>query len=150
MSSLHTNNAPETVTRLINIGIEPYMITSSINLIVAQRLIRKICEKCKIEATPTDLQTNVLKNYGFNIKDHHVAQGEGCEACNNTGYKGRIAIYEVMPLWDEIKELILKGKSAFEIRTKTEEKGLTSLQMQGFNKVITGVTSLNEWMRVLA
>jgi type IV pilus assembly protein PilB len=150
LSTLHTNNAPETITRLINIGIEPYMITSSINLIVAQRLIRKICEKCKIEATPTDLQTNVLKNYGFNIKDHHVAQGEGCEACNNTGYKGRIAIYEVMPLWDEIKELILKGKSAFEIRTKAEEKGLTSLQMQGFNKVITGVTSLNEWMRVLA
>ena len=150
LSTLHTNNAPETITRLINIGIEPYMMTSSINLIVAQRLIRKICEKCKIEATPTDLQTNVLRNYGFNINDHHVAQGEGCEECSNTGYKGRIAIYEVMPLWDEIKELILKGKSAFEIRTKAEEKGLTSLQMQGFNKVITGVTSLNEWMRVLA
>ncbi|MBN2439416.1 MAG: Flp pilus assembly complex ATPase component TadA [Deltaproteobacteria bacterium] len=150
LSTLHTNNAPETITRLINIGIEPYMITSSVNLIVAQRLIRKICEKCKIEVTPTDLQTNVLRNYGFNIKDHHFAQGEGCEECNNTGYKGRIAIYEVMPLWDEIKELILKGNSAFEIRTRAEEKGLTSLQMQGFNKVITGVTSLNEWIRVLA
>lgn len=150
LSTLHTNNAPETITRLINIGIEPYMITSSINLIVAQRLIRKICNKCKIGAIPTSLQTNVLRNYGFNINDHHVAQGEGCEECSNTGYKGRIAIYEVMPLWDEIKELIIKGKSAFEIRTKAEEQGLTSLQMQGFNKVITGITSLNEWMRVLA
>lgn len=150
LSTLHTNNAIETITRLINIGIEPYMITSSINLIVAQRLIRKICEKCKIEAVPTDLQTNVFRNYGFNISGHHVAQGEGCEECNNTGYKGRIAIYEVMPLWDEIKELIMKGKSTLEIRAKAEEKGLTSLQMQGFNKVITGVTSLNEWMRVLA
>ncbi|MCX5856176.1 MAG: ATPase, T2SS/T4P/T4SS family, partial [Deltaproteobacteria bacterium] len=150
LSTLHTNNAPETITRLINIGIEPYMITSSINLIVAQRLIRKICEKCKIEAVPTDLQANALRNYGFNINDHHAAQGEGCEECSNTGYKGRIAIYEVMPLWDELKELIIKGKSAFEIRTKAEEQGLTSLQAQGFNKVITGITSLNEWMRVLA
>jgi type IV pilus assembly protein PilB len=150
LSTLHTNSATETITRLINIGIEPYMITSSINLIVAQRLIRKICEKCKIEAVPTDLQTNVLRNYGFNISGHPVAQGEGCGECSNTGYKGRIAIYEVMPLWDEIKELIMKGKSTLEIRAKAEEKGLTSLQMQGFNKVITGVTSLNEWMRVLA
>ena len=150
LSTLHTNSAPETITRLINIGIEPYMITSSINLIVAQRLIRKICEKCKIEAIPTDLQANVFRNYGFNINDHHVAQGEGCEECSNTGYKGRIAIYEVMPLWDELKELIIKGKSAFEIRTKAEEQGLTSLQAQGFNKVITGITSPNEWMRVLA
>ena len=150
LSTLHTNDAPETITRLIDIGIEPYMITSSINLIVAQRLIRKICEKCRIEDIPTDLQANVFRNYGFNINDHHVARGEGCEECSNTGYKGRIAIYEVMPLWDEIKELIIKGKSAFEIRTKAEEHGLTSLQVQGFNKVITGITSLNEWMRVLA
>jgi type IV pilus assembly protein PilB len=150
LSTLHTNNAPETITRLINIGIEPYMITSSINLIVAQRLIRTVCEKCKIEDVPTDLQTNVLRSYGFNINGHHVARGEGCEECSNTGYKGRTAIYEVMPLWDDIKELIVTGKSVLEIRAKAEEKGLTSLQMQGFNKVIGGVTSLNEWMRVLA
>jgi len=150
LSTLHTNNAPETITRLINIGIEPYIITSAINLIVAQRLIRKICENCKTEAIPTDLQANVLMSYGFNINDHHVAQGEGCEECSNTGYKGRIAIYEVMPLWDEIKELIMAGKSAFEIRAKTEELGIISLQAQGFDKVTTGITSLNEWMRVLA
>jgi type IV pilus assembly protein PilB len=150
LSTLHTNNAPETITRLIDIGIEPYIITSSINLIVAQRLIRKICENCKVEDVPTELQANVFRNYGFNINDHRVARGEGCEECSNTGYKGRIAIYEVMPLWDEIKELIINGKSASEIRTKAEEQGLTSLQVQGFNKVITGITSLNEWMRVLA
>ncbi|MBP1718861.1 MAG: ral secretory pathway protein E/type pilus assembly ATPase PilB, partial [Deltaproteobacteria bacterium] len=150
LSTLHTNNAPETITRLINIGIEPYIITSSINIIVAQRLIRKICEKCKIETIPTDLQTNILRNYGFNIKDHRVAQGEGCEECSNTGYKGRMAIYEMMPLWDEIRELIMKGNSALEIRAKAEEKGFTSLQVQGFNQVITGITSVNEWMRVLA
>jgi type IV pilus assembly protein PilB len=150
LSTLHTNSAPETITRLINIGIEPYMIASSINLIVAQRLIRKICKKCKIEAIPTDLQANVFRNYGFNINGHHVAQGEGCEECSNTGYKGRIAIYEVMPMWDEIKELIIKGKSTFEIRERSEEQGFVSLQAQGFNKVTSGITSLNEWMRVLA
>jgi len=150
LSTLHTNNAPETITRLINIGIEPYMITSSIDLLVAQRLIRKICDKCKIEAVPTDLQINVLRSHGFHINDHHFVRGEGCEECSNTGYKGRMAIYEVMPLWDEIKELIIQRKSTLEIRTKAEEKGLTSLQMQGFNQVITGITSLNEWVRVLA
>jgi len=150
LSTLHTNNAPETITRLINIGIEPYIITSAINLIVAQRLIRKICDNCKTEAVPTDLQANVLMNYGFNINEHHFSQGEGCEECSNTGYKGRIAIYEVMPLWDEIKELIINGKSAFEIKAKAEELGIISLHAQGFNKVTTGITSLNEWMRVLA
>ena len=150
LSTLHTNSAPETITRLINIGIEPYIIISSVNLIVAQRLIRKICEKCKIETIPTDLQSNVLRNYGFNINDHHVAQGEGCEECGNTGYKGRIALYEIMPMRDEIKDLIMKRKSTFEIREKLEEQGFISLQAQGFNKVTTGITSLNEWMRVLA
>jgi len=150
LSTLHTNSAPETITRLINIGIEPYIIISSLNLIVAQRLIRKICEKCKTEVTPTDLQSNVFRNYGFNINDHHVAQGEGCEECSYTGYKGRIALYEVMPMWDEIKDLIIKGKSTFDIREKLEEQGFISLQAQGFNKVTTGITSLNEWMRVLA
>jgi type IV pilus assembly protein PilB len=150
LSTLHTNSATETITRLINIGIEPYMITSSINLIVAQRLIRKVCERCKIEAVPSDLQKNVLRNYGFHVNDHRFVQGEGCEECSNTGYKGRIAIYEVLPLWDEIKELIMRQKSASEIRVKAEEKGLSSLQIQGFNQVISGITSLNEWMRVLA
>jgi type IV pilus assembly protein PilB len=150
LSTLHTNSATETITRLMNIGIEPYIITSSINLIVAQRLIRTICTNCRIEVEPSELQVNSLKSYGFHIRDQDVFQGEGCEECSNTGYKGRIAIYEVMPLWDEIKEYILKGKSAHEIGAKAEARGLTSLQMQGFNKVLTGVTSLNEWMRVLA
>lgn len=150
LSTLHTNSAPETITRLINIGIEPYMINSSINLIIAQRLIRKICEKCKTEVVPTDLQKSVLRNHGLNVKDHHFFQGEGCRECSNTGYKGRIAIYEVMPLWDEIKELIIEGKTALDIKTKAEQKGLTSLETQGFNQVLNGHTSLDEWMRVLA
>ncbi|MFC1815567.1 GspE/PulE family protein [Thermodesulfobacteriota bacterium] len=150
MSTLHTNDAPETITRLLNIGLEPYLITSSINLIVAQRLLRKICEKCKVKATPNDLQASVIKNHGLHIDGYQFYQGEGCEECNNTGYKGRVAVYEVMPLWDEIQELILKGKSTMEIRKKAEELGLSSLQAQGFNKVAAGITSLDEWMRVLS
>ena len=150
LSTLHTNNAPETITRLLNMGVEPYIITSSINLIVAQRLLRKSCEHCKTPATATDLQASVLEANGLVMNGYQFFQGEGCEACSETGYKGRVAVYEVMPLWDELQELIIKGKSTAEIKAKAEDLGLTSLQAQGFNKVATGVTTLSEWMRVLA
>lgn len=150
LSTLHTNNAAETITRLLNMGVEPYIITSSINLIVAQRLLRKVCKHCKTQATATDLQASVLEANGLVMNSYQFFQGEGCEACSDTGYEGRIAIYEVMPLWDEVQELIIKGKSTVEIKAKAEELGLTSLQAQGFNKVATGVTTLSEWMRVLA
>jgi type IV pilus assembly protein PilB len=150
LSTLHTNNAPETITRLLNIGIEPYMITSSVILIVAQRLIRKICEKCRVEVIPTEIQANIFKGYGFNIDGQQYFRGEGCKACGNTGYKGRIAIYEVLPMWAEVQEAIQQGRPAREITAKAEEHGFTSLQTQGFNKVAEGITTLNEWMRVLA
>jgi type IV pilus assembly protein PilB len=150
LSTLHTNSAPETIARLLNIGIEPYMIASSVNLIVAQRLARKNCEKCKVEAIPTDLQMNVFKNYGLSVDGRHFSRGEGCEECGNTGYKGRLAIYEVMPLGEDLQEMIIKGGSALEIRAKSEEFGFSSLQAQGFNHVIRGVISPTEWMRVLA
>ena len=126
------------------------MITSSVNLIVAQRLLRKICKKCKVKTTPNDLQASVIENNGLHINGYQFYHGEGCEACNNTGYKGRVAVYEVMPLWGEIQELILNGKSTMEIRKTAEKLGLSSLQAQGFNKVAGGITSLDEWMRVLS
>jgi type IV pilus assembly protein PilB len=150
LSTLHTNNAPETITRLLNIGIEPYMITSSINLIIAQRLIRKICDKCKIDVIPTEMQANIFRSYGLNFDGHRYFRGEGCEECGNTGYKGRMAVYEVLPLWDDVQEAIQQGSPAREIRAKAEGHGFTSLQAQGFNKVAEGITSINEWMRVLA
>jgi type IV pilus assembly protein PilB len=150
LSTLHTNNAPETIIRLLNIGIEPHIITSSVNLIVAQRLIRKICKKCKVEVVPTEIQINIFRSNGFNIDGRQYCRGEGCEECGNTGYKGRIAVYEVMPLGDEVQEAILRGNSAGEIRAKAEKHGFVSLQTQGFGKVAAGITSLNEWMRVLA
>jgi type IV pilus assembly protein PilB len=150
LSTLHTNSAPETITRLLDMGIEPYLIASSINIIVAQRLMRKICPNCKMETSPNDLQLDLLKDHGFDISSHELFRGEGCEECNNTGYKGRIAIYEVMPLWEEIQELIFKGKSSSKIRDKAKTLGLVTLQEQAFNKVTEGITSIDEWMRVVA
>lgn len=149
LSTLHTNSAPETVTRLLDIGIEPYLITSSINIIIAQRLMRKVCEQCKAETSPTELQKRVLKNYGFILSSQRFYKAEGCEECNNTGYKGRIAIYEVMPMWEELQELILKGTSSFEMAKKAQELGLVTLKEQGFQKAAEGITDLDEWMRTV-
>jgi len=149
LSTLHTNSAPETVTRLLDIGIEPYLITSSLNLIIAQRLMRKLCERCKVETSPTDLQKRVLETYGFTLSSQRFYKAEGCEECNNTGYKGRVAIYEVMPMWEEIQELILKGSSSLEMSSKAQELGLVTLQEQGFRKAAEGITDLDEWMRTV-
>jgi type IV pilus assembly protein PilB len=150
LSTLHTNSAPETITRLLDMGIQPYLITSSVNLVLAQRLMRKLCLRCKAETSPTDLQLNLLESHDLDVSGHQLFMGEGCEECNNTGYNGRIAIYEAMPMLDKIQELILKGKSARAIKDKTEELGLVSLQDQGLSKVIKGITTLDEWMRVVA
>lgn len=149
LSTLHTNSAPETVTRLLDIGIEPYLITSSLNLIIAQRLMRKVCEQCKAETSPTDLQKRVLENYGFTFSSQRFYKAEGCEECNNTGYKGRVAIYEVMPMWEELQELILKGTSSIEMAKRAQELGLVTLQEQGFQKAAEGITDLDEWMRTV-
>jgi len=150
LSTLHTNSAPETITRLLDMGIEPYLLTSSLNLVVAQRLMRKLCPNCKVETSPTDLQLRAIASHRLDISGHQLFKGEGCEQCNDTGYKGRVAVYEVMPLWQEIQELVLQGKSSAAIKQKAEDLGLVSLPEQGFNKVIEGVTSLDEWMRAVA
>ncbi len=149
LSTLHTNSAPETVTRLLDIGIEPYLITSSLNLIIAQRLMRKVCEQCKAETSPTDLQRKALENSGFTLSSQRFYKAEGCEECNNTGYKGRIAIYEVMPMWEELQELILKGASSLEMEKKAQELGLVTLKELGFQKAAEGITDLDEWMRTV-
>ncbi len=148
LSTLHTNDAPSTVTRLLNMGIEPFLVSSSVVLILAQRLARKICPNCKVEEkVPKD---GLLK-VGFSeeeIKDLKVFKGKGCPSCNNSGYKGRVALYEVLPIKEEIKELILEGASAQEIKRVAIRLGMKTLRRSGLNKAKEGVTSIEEVLRV--
>jgi len=148
LSTLHTNDAPSTITRLLNMGIEPFLVSSSVILMLAQRLARKICTQCKIEEK---LSESALLKLGFaedEIKDVKIFKGKGCTECNNSGYKGRVALYEVMPVKDEIKELILEGASAQELKKLAIRLGMKTLRRSGLNKVKAGITSIEEVLRV--
>lgn len=148
LSTLHTNDAPSTVSRLLNMGIEPFLVSSSVILILAQRLARKICSQCKEEVK---LSPHALIKVGFSEEEANSIRcyrGKGCSACNNTGYKGRIALYEVMPISDEIRELILEGASANEIKKTAIRLGMKTLRMSGLTKVKEGITSIEEVLRV--
>jgi type IV pilus assembly protein PilB len=147
LSTLHTNDAPSTVSRLLNMGIEPFLVTASCNLILAQRLARKICVECKVE---TEIDPQVLRDVGFTeeqIASGPMRRGTGCRACGDTGYKGRIALYEVMPMTDKIKEMVLQGCSAAEIKQQMIQDGVLSLRMAAINKCLDGVTTVDEVLR---
>jgi type IV pilus assembly protein PilB len=150
LSTLHTNDAPSTVNRLLNMGVEPFLVTASVNLILAQRLARKVCPDCKTEVeTPLD----ALLDAGFTPEDAQGVtcyRGAGCRTCSNTGYKGRIALYEVMPLGDEMKELVLTGASTTELKREAMRLGMKTLRGSGLNKIKEGVTTLEEVLRVSA
>jgi type IV pilus assembly protein PilB len=148
LSTLHTNDAPGTIARLINMGIEPIMVSSSVILIVAQRLARKICENCKEEE---HLSETTLIKAGFSpdiVKDIKCYMGKGCPECNNTGYKGRLAVYEIMPIKDELKEMILQGAPAAEIKKEAVRLGMSTLRQSGLKKVMSGITTVEEILRV--
>jgi type IV pilus assembly protein PilB len=144
LSTLHTNDAPSTINRLLNMGVEPFLVSSSVICIMAQRLVRKTCQKCKkIEKIP--VQTFI--DAGFTAEEAATVasyKGEGCEVCNRTGYKGRVALYEVLPVKDEIKELILQGASVMDIKKLAVSLGMKTLRRSGLLKVKTGLTSLEE------
>ncbi|HEV8589381.1 MAG TPA: type IV-A pilus assembly ATPase PilB [Pyrinomonadaceae bacterium] len=147
LSTLHTNDAPSTISRLMNMGIEPFLVATSVNLIQAQRLIRRICKDCKKEH-PTPLEA--LVEIGFSAEETKTLKtfkGRGCPSCNDTGYKGRIGLYEVMEITDEIRELILIGASALELRKKSIEDGMISLRESGLQKIRNGVTTIEEVLR---
>jgi type IV pilus assembly protein PilB len=147
LSSVHTNDAPSTISRLLNMGIEPFLVATSVHLICAQRLIRKICPDCKIELK-TPLQA--LVSAGFSQEEARQIEtykGEGCKTCNGTGYKGRIGMYEVMEIGEAIQELILMGASAREIRHKAVEEGMLTLRQSGLAKIKAGATTLDEVLR---
>ena len=147
LSTLHTNDAPSTISRLMNMGIEPFLVATSVNLIQAQRLIRRVCKDCKREhPTPPE----ALMEVGFTAEDAKslkTFKGKGCSTCNNTGYKGRIGLYEVMEVNDEIRELILIGASSLELRKKAIEDGMITLRESGLQKVRDGLTTLEEVVR---
>jgi type IV pilus assembly protein PilB len=150
LSTLHTNDAPSTITRMLNMGIEPFLVTASVNLVVAQRLARKICGDCKKEE-PSNVQAlldvGVKKDVAQNLK---VYKGAGCKNCSSTGYKGRVALYEVMPFLDPLKELVLQGASAAELKAEAIKNGVITLRAAGIKKLIEGVTTIEEVARVTA
>ncbi|PYR90326.1 MAG: type IV-A pilus assembly ATPase PilB [Acidobacteria bacterium] len=147
LSTLHTNDAPSTISRLMNMGIEPFLVASSVNLICAQRLVRRVCAACK-QDQPHAAQA--LVDAGFTPDEAQKVipkKGAGCERCNNTGYKGRVGLYEVMEITDELRELILVGASALELRRKAVEEGMITLRRSGLHKVMDGVTTIEEVAR---
>jgi type IV pilus assembly protein PilB len=144
LSTLHTNDAPGTVSRLLNMGIEPFLVTASLNAIIAQRLCRRLCNECK---KPLEVEDQALLDAGFQPEEIGTFQAfapGGCKACNERGYKGRVAVYEVMPLWDGLKELIIQGASAAELKQEAIRLGFRTLRMSALSKVKGGVTTLSE------
>jgi len=147
LSTLHTNDAPSTINRLMNMGIEPFLVASSLNLVCAQRLVRRICKNC---TEPDPMPPPALMQAGYSAEDAKKVvpnRGKGCEKCNNTGYKGRVGLYEVMEITEEIRELVLVGASALELRRKAVEEGMLTLRASGLRKVKDGVTTIEEIVR---
>jgi type IV pilus assembly protein PilB len=147
LSTLHTNDAPSTISRLMNMGIEPFLVATSVNLIAAQRLVRRVCAQCK---EPMQITPQALVDAGYTPEESKattIYHGRGCGTCNNTGYKGRVALYEVMEVTDDLKELILVGASALELKKKALETGMITLRKSGLIKVAAGMTTLEEVVR---
>ena len=147
LSTLHTNDAPSSINRLMNMGIEPFLVSSSVLLIVAQRLIRKICKECKEEYK---VPMEALVDIGFSEEDARnvtIYKGRGCPLCGNTGYKGRVGLFEVLDVTDGVRELILVGASTLEIRRKAVEEGMMTLRASGLEKLRQGITTIEEVLR---
>jgi type IV pilus assembly protein PilB len=147
LSTLHTNDAPSSINRLMNMGIEPFLVATSVHLIVAQRLVRRVCTFCK---EPIEVPAAALVDAGFGEHEARTLKlfkGRGCERCSNTGYKGRVGLYEVMEIDDEVRELILSGASAFELRQKAIQQGMLTLRSSGLQKIRDGMTTIEEVLR---
>ncbi|HKF44877.1 MAG TPA: type IV-A pilus assembly ATPase PilB [Thermoanaerobaculia bacterium] len=147
LSTLHTNDAPSTISRLMNMGIEPFLVATSVNAICSQRLVRRVCANCTEEVeTPPQMLIQV----GFapdEVKALKIKRGRGCDRCGNSGYKGRIGLYEVLQFSDEIREMVLSGSTSIELKRKAIEEGMVSLRQSGLQKIRQGVTTLEEVLR---
>jgi type IV pilus assembly protein PilB len=147
LSTLHTNDAPSTINRLMNMGIEPFLVATAVNAICAQRLVRRICANC---AEPVEANPQTLISVGFSpeeAKNITIRRGRGCERCNQTGYKGRVALCEVLYFSDEIRDLVISGATTVELKRKAMEEGMISMRQSGLQKIRDGVTTLEEVLR---
>ena len=151
LSTLHTNDAPSTINRMLNMGVEPFLVTASVNMIVAQRLARRVCKDCTVP--DPEIAEQALVDAGMGVKEAKECtpkKGGGCKTCGDTGYKGRVALYEVMVLTDPIKDLVLQGASTSELKAEAIRLGMATLRRSGLNKVNEGQTTLEEVLRVTA
>lgn len=146
LSTLHTNDAPSSITRLINIGVEPYLISAAINAVLAQRLVRKICQHCKTQVEPSPDMHDFLTLQGFS--DGKIWKGAGCDKCRKTGYAGRLGIYELMVMDDQLRDMVTRNPDVTQLRKYCRERGLVTLREDGFDKARQGLTTVEEVMRV--
>jgi type IV pilus assembly protein PilB len=149
LSTLHTNDAPSTVSRMVNMGIEPFLVGTAVNLIQAQRLVRRVCSKCKVDMS-AEVPSKTLIDIGFTpdeVGSFKVMKGKGCAACNGTGYKGRVGLYEVMEISEGIRDLVMTGATAIDLKRKALEEGMLTLRMSGLEKIKNGVTTVEEVLR---
>jgi type IV pilus assembly protein PilB len=147
LSTLHTNDAPSTVNRLMNMGIEPYLVATSVHLIAAQRLVRRLCKECREEVS---MPAQALIDIGYAPDEAgrvKLFKGRGCQICNNTGYKGRVGLYEVMEITDAMREMVLTGASSIELKNKAAEEGMITLRGSGLRKIKAGLTTVEEVVR---
>ncbi len=147
LSTLHTNDAPSTISRLMNMGIEPFLVATSVNVIAAQRLVRRICTNCKEQV---EVPIQALLSVGFSEAEAHslkIFHGRGCDRCGGTGYKGRVGLFEVMEISEDIRELILSGATVVELRRKAIEEGMITLRQSGLHKIREGITTIEEVVR---
>jgi type IV pilus assembly protein PilB len=147
LSTLHTNDAPSTINRLMNMGIEPYLVATSVHLICAQRLVRRLCKECKEEVS---MPPQALLDIGYaqdEVPSVKLYKGKGCGTCNNTGYKGRVGLYEVMEIGEGLREMILTGASSIELKNKAQEDGMITLRGSGLRKIKAGLTTVEEVVR---
>ncbi len=147
-STLHTNDAPSAVTRMIDIGVKPFLVASSTRAIMAQRLVRKICEKCKEPYQPQEAELRLLGPAAKQLASAQLFHGKGCADCQFTGYRGRLGIYEIFQIDDQVRNLIFEQVSSTELRIKARELGMRTLREDGLRKVVAGITTLEEVLRV--
>jgi type IV pilus assembly protein PilB len=150
LSTLHTNDAPSTITRMIDMGIEAFNVASAVNLVVAQRLVRRICKECKAEGQYTDAELSALGTNLESLRRIKFMRGTGCDACSGTGYKGRAGLYEVMALTPELRRMILRAASVADIQEQAVKDGMLTLRMDGMKKIERGVTTLEEVVKETA